>query len=163
MLKELNKEHSGFAITLEVLATLFMFTVFMSIILYTIRTMNVQRYMNTILTSTASSVSRWGGYNTQAYKNNVNSTENLLQTAQKQLEVVAPLADWGSIITCDTPSITGNNQYITVKISYHLPPVFQDMSKVTALSGDQYDMYNKTNNLSMSISIKSIMKYGNLL
>lgn len=155
----LNSKHQGFAMTLEVLAALFMITVLINLTLYNIRVMNVQRYFNTILTSTAAEASRWGGVNTRAYKANV-STTDLLTTAKSQLQEVAP--DYKSSITGTPDKISNNSDKITITIYYSLPSVFSTHSKVTSLDGSQVDMYD-SNVKKMSISIGSVMESGDLL
>lgn len=155
----LNQKHKGFAMTLEVLATLFMLTVLVNLTLYNIRVMNVQRYFNTILTSTAAQASRWGGVNTRAYKVNVLAID-LLSDAKSELVKVAP--DYSPNITGTPDKIKSNSEKITITIYYRLPSVFSTNSKVSSLSGSQVDMYNG-NTKTMSISVHSIMESGNLL
>lgn len=84
----LNEKHSGFAITIEVIVTLAMCCIFLTCTLYILKVMNVQRYMNTVMTSTATQASRWGGVNTKTYRNNVSST-SLINQAQSQLDLIA--------------------------------------------------------------------------
>lgn len=157
----LNDEHGGFAVTLEVLATLVMLFTFLVMILYFLRVMDVQRYMNTVMTSTAAQASRWGGVNSKAYRENI-STKPLLITAQEQLDSVA--SDFGATIS-GTPldKISYDGERITIKISYHLPEVFSTMSKVNGVSGNSYDSFSKTKNMSMKVSVSSIMEAGGLL
>jgi len=164
MKKLLNEEHQGFAITLEVMAALFMFTMFTTVILYTIRVMNTDRYMNTILTSTAASASRWGGTNTAAYARNVNSTQNLLTLANQQLAIVAP--DYHAQITGGPGTISYDNQLITLTLTYYLPPIFGDtggMGRVTSLNSTTSPWQQLMGPRSRSISVKSIMNSGILL
>lgn len=156
----LNEEHDGFAFQFEVLATLFMMTVFIVMTLYMLRVMNVQRYMNTVLTSTAATASRWGGVNTNAYLKNVSSTP-LLTTSQHQLDIVA--ADYGAVITGSPSRITYDSQQITVTIYYHLPPVFSTSSRVQTIQGTNYNMRNGLNNLHMTVNVNSVMSSGRLL
>lgn len=160
IVKVLNDEHNGFAVTLEVLATLFMFTMFMCTTFYILRVMNVQRYMNTILTSTAAEASRWGGTNTNAYRLNVDTTPALVK-AQQELNYLC--LDYGATITGGPSTINAIGDPITIQISYHLPPVFQTFGKVTALDGSQTDMYATTNYLGMQITVYSIMSPSKLL
>ena len=155
----LNEEHGGFAITLEVIATLAMMCVFLTMTLYFLRVMNVQRYMNTVMTSTAAQASRWGGVNTKAYSENISSTP-LLITARQQLNYAA--TDFNPIITGTPDKITSNGQKITITVKYSLPPVFSTMSNVNGVSSS-YNMYNQTRNMRMSISVNSIMESGKLL
>lgn len=155
----LMAKHQGFAMTLEVLATLFMLTTLINLTLYNIRVMNVQRYFNTILTATAAQASRWGGMDTKAYRANV-SNVNLLTIARQQLVEVAP--DYSPSIVGNPNRISSDSEKIHVTIYYRLPSVFSTHSKVTALDGSQAEMYS-SNVKSMSISIGSVMGSGDLL
>lgn len=157
--KALNEEHAGFAVTLEVLATLSMICVFVNFILYFLRVMDTQRYMNTVMTSTAAQASRWGGTNTKAYSENISSTP-LITTSQQQLNYVA--ADFNAVITGSPAKITYDSQPITISIRYSLPSVFSTMSKVNGVGGS-YDMYRDTRDMRMSVTVNSIMEAGNLL
>lgn len=159
MKRILMEKHQGFAMTLEVLATLFMLTVLINLTLYNIRVMNVQRYFNTILTSTAAQASRWGGTDTNAYRVNV-SNENLLSIARRQLVEVAP--DYHPSIVGSPDKIRSDSDKITVTIYYKLPSVFSTKSKVTAVDGSQVDMFDSKYK-SMTISIGSVMGSGELL
>ena len=156
----LEEEHAGFAITLEVLATLFMITMFISFTLYFLRVMDVQRFMNTVLTSTAEQASRWGGVNSNAYKNNI-SNEPLLTTAQTQLNSIA--SDFNPKISGTPDKINEDGDKITVKITYSLPKIFSTMSKVNSIDGNSIDTYSTLKNLHMQISVNSIMESGALL
>lgn len=165
MKKLLKEEHSGYIITFEVLATLYMLTMFIVMTLYILRVMNVQRYMNTVMTSTAAEASRWGGVNTKAYSVNV-STTPLLVTAQKELDYLC--LDFHAIIKGSPDKIIYDDHDININITYSLPSVlgpltFESMSKVTDLTGDQNDMYNVTRYMHMSVDVKSIMSSGRLL
>ena len=155
----LNEDHAGFAITLEVLATIYMLFMFVTFTLYFLRVMDVQRFMNTVMTSTAEQSARWGGVNSNAYKSNI-STEPLLITAQRQLNEIA--ADYNPSISGSPDKIQNDGDEITIKISYGLPPIFSTMSKVNSLKGS-YDAYEVTRNMSMKISVNSIMESGVLL
>lgn len=158
-IESLNKEHEGFAITFEVIATLAMFTVFTVFTLYMLRVMNVQRYMNTVMTATAAEASRWGGTNTRAYSVNVSSTP-LMVTAQNELNYVA--SDFNPKIKGTPQKITHDGDLITITVEYSLPPVFGSMSKVNSSPGT-YDMYGTVRNMKMKVSVHSIMSPGKLL
>ena len=155
----LEQKHSGFAISLEVIATLIMMCVFLNMTLYVLRVMNVQRYMNTVLTATATQASRWGGVDTKAYYSNVSNTP-LLASAQEQLTAIAP--DFNTAIAGSPDKITENGQGITITILYSLPSVFSTLSKVNG-NGDSYDMYDSTRDMHISVTVDSIMEAGKLL
>lgn len=158
--KEIASEHAGFAITLEVFATLVMMTIFLTCTLYMLRVMNTQRFMNTVLTSTASEASRWGGVNTTAYHDANPSSPLLLKTAQDELDTIAPA--FNSTITGSPGKITNNGDPITITIIYHLPSVFSTMSDVNGPSGS-YNMFTETKDMHMSITVNSVMEAGRLL
>lgn len=159
-LKEtLQEEHDGFVITVEVLCTLVMIYLFLFVMLYSLRVMNTQRYMNTVLTSTATAASRWGGVNSRPYRLNV-STTPLLTTAQQQLNYVA--GDYNPIITGSPSYVTSYSSPITIQIKYTLPSVFETFGRVTSNTGSQADMYNRTRNLGMSMTVYSVMRGGKL-
>lgn len=155
----LNEKHSGFAITIEVIVTLAMCCIFLTCTLYILKVMNVQRYMNTVMTSTATQASRWGGVNTKTYRNNVSST-SLINQAQSQLDLIA--SNFNPKITGSPNTIASSNQKITIKIEYSLPNAFEALSTVNNTSGS-YDMYTKTRDMNMQISVYSIMEPGKLL
>lgn len=156
----INEEHAGFAVTLEVLATLSMLVAFLNATLYILRVMDVQRYMNTVLTSTAAQAARWGGTDSKAYKDNVSET-SLLDNARQQLKHV--VSDFGPFIDGNPPKITYNGQPITITIEYNLPSVFSTMSKVNGIDGNSYDMYEKTKKMKMQVTVNSVMEAGKLL
>lgn len=177
----LKEEHTGFVITFEVMATLFMFCVFTVLTLYILRVMNIQRYMNTVMTSTAAQASRWGGFYTNAYKVNVNG-DHLLKIAQDELDAICPeyhaeiigyindtvvKASHNANGSWAISAIENDDDKITVSINYSLPPIFSDegkYNKVTSIDGDQFDMYESgLKDMSMSISVQSIMEAGKLL
>lgn len=161
--KEQNKEHAGFAVTFEVMFTLVLITTFLSFTLYFLRVMDVQRFMNTVMTSTAEQASRWGGVNSTAYKKNISNTP-LLTTAQNQLNYIA--RDFNPIITGSPNKIANNDDLITIKITYKLPPIFNTMSKVYGFDSNSASYENlgsQLNDMSMQISVHSIMESGKLL
>lgn len=136
-----------------------MLCVFLNFTLYMLRVMDVQRYMNTVMTSTAAQAARWGGSDSKAYKDNVSNT-SLLVNAQNQLNYVA--SDFSPIIYGGPAKITYNGQPITISIKYSLPSVFSTMSKVNGVN-KSYDLYSTTRNMSMSVSVNSVMEAGKLL
>lgn len=164
----LNKEHYGFAITLEVIVTLFMLFVFIGLCLYLLNVMNVQRYMHTVLASTASQAARWGGTDSKAYRDNI-STTPLLVTAQNQLNLAASGYGTGNngnagptIGTTTPPVITESNNKITIYIDYCYPSFFQGYSKVRNKRGTMVQMH-QSGVVRMSITVYSIMEAGKLL
>lgn len=159
MIKFLKQKHKGYAITFEVICTLLMFITFITMTLYVLRVMNVQRFMNTVMTSAAAQASRWGGNYTKAYAINVGK-DPIQAIAQEQLNTIA--GDFRPEIVISPEKITSNNDTITVVISYRLPPIFRTMSKIN-LPEASYDMYDKTKEMKMSLTVRSIMRPGPLL
>ena len=157
----IKEEHKGFLMTLEVLVTLVIMFSFVTMDLYILRVMNIQRFMNTVLTSTAEQASRWGGINSQPYKDNVNGSESLVDVAQKQLTLVAK--EYNPKVTGSPNYISKNSDKINISISYSLPSAFSTYSKVNPNGDDAYNMYEKTSNMNLSVSVNSIMKAGKLL
>lgn len=158
-----RQEHGGFATTLEFLLSLVLITMFVTMNLYIVRVMNTQRFMNTVLTSTAAQASRWGGVDTEAYKLNVSSV-GLIKNAQNQLNKIAP--GYGGSADGNCPKIWGtpnkiakNGDTITLTIRYKLPSVFNTMSRVGT-----YDMSSGIGGyLYMTVEVRSIMGAGKLL
>lgn len=159
MIKFLKQKHKGYAITFEVICTLLMFITFITMTLYVLRVMNVQRFMNTVMTAAAAQASRWGGNYTRAYEMNVGK-DPIQAIAQNQLNTIA--RDFEPEIKISPEKITLDDDTITVVISYRLPPIFGTMSKIN-LPGVSYDMYDKTKDMEMSLTVRSIMRPGPLL
>lgn len=157
--KELAAEHGGFAITFEVLCTFSMMFMMLFFILFVMMVMNGQRYMNTVLTTTAAEAARWGGVNSRAYIVNI-SNESLLTSAQNQLNAVVP--EFNARIGGVPNYITYDGQKITLWIQYSLPPFWASIGTVSGTNGN-YNMYNDVRNLSMTIQVNSIMVKGDLL
>lgn len=177
LLELLNQEHGGFAITFEVICTLTMMTTMIFLVIFLMMTMNAQRFMHTVLTTTAAEASRWGGYNTYAYHLNVNgrtdySGENLVQTANKMLISVVP--QFNPVLTCDTPKISHNGQKITVEIRYSIWDAFKSIGTVNSPSLNSgwrtLDLGTASGSggslggeMHMKIGVYSTMKAGSLL
>jgi hypothetical protein len=162
----LCEEHCGYALTLEVIATLAMASMMITLCLFIVRVMNVQRYMNTVMTSTAADAARWGGNFTKAYRMNVSSVP-LHKVAKDQLDYVAPdfftQEDDGISVTPDF--ISYDDEPIVVTIQYSLPPGVFDttMSRVNSVSGKSVNLYTKLQRMQMRVKVYSIMNGGKLL
>ena len=157
---ELKSDHAGFAMTIEVLCTLVIMWTFLTLSLYTLRVMNTQRYMNTVLTSTAIEASRFGGGDTQAFRQTV-SNQSLSSYFNNMIKNVAP--DFNTSISVTPDRITSDNEMITVTLSYQLPSVFSTMGVVNSKDGSSYNIYNDTKTQQISVTIISSMKVGDLL
>ncbi len=156
MLKELvNDEHSGFAVTLEVICTLVIITMFVIMTTYILGVMNVQRYMNTAMTSAAAEASRWGGNYTEAYKKNSSHTASISLCTYNQLKNLPFVRDVSVSIT--PTKITYDSQPITVTISYRYANAFASVGMVG--NTNMFDGNKKT----ISVTVYSVMKSGDLL
>lgn len=161
MKKLLQEEHSGFAITFEVLITVTMIFTFFFLILFVLMVMNGQRFMNTVLTSTAAEASRWGGVKTAAYASNVGGAD-IITSAQSQLNSIIP--EFFPQIKGTPNKILNDGDNITITISYKIPSAFSSFGTVARSTGGSYNMYSDlSSRQTMSIKVKSIMKAGRLL
>ena len=155
----LNEEHAGFAITFEVLITLTMIFTFLFLTLFVLMVMNGQRFMNTVLTSTAAQAARWGGVNTKAYALNVGG-KTILAEAQAKLNEIVP--EFNAIITGSPNRISSDGDFIIIKISYQLPNAWRSIG-VVQTPRRSYDMFSDLRNMHMEIRVRSVMKAGRLL
>lgn len=155
MKKLMNDEHSGFAVTLEVICTLVIVTMFVIMTTYILGVMNVQRYMNTAMTSAAAEASRWGGNYTDAYKKNSSQSDSISVCTYNQLKDLPFVSDVSVSIT--PISISYDLQPITVTVSYRYANTFASVGRVGATN--MFDSNKKT----ISVTVYSIMKSGDLL
>ena len=142
--KLLKRKIGGYAITFEVIMTLWTMSIIMTGTAYILSTLNTQRYMDTILTSTVIEISKWGGTNSNAYKAN-NFQYNLIANAQDELNRTA--GNLSPIITGGPDVVTVGQPDATCTLSWTYPSLFFMPS------------IHKT----LTISIESIMKPGKLL
>lgn len=156
----LKRKRKSFVATIEVMVTLVLITMMSSLTLYSIRVMDVQRYMNTVLTNSIAEASRWGGFDTLPYQNNVGGG-TILGKAQNDLNRFAP--DFHPKIT-GSPNKIGSTTVVQGRIDYHLPPVYGTISNIVSPStGEEFNMYEGVRNLHMQSSAHSIMQPGILL
>ena len=102
MAKIFNRKVKGYAITFEVIFTIVLLIMMIDLILYCLVTLDTQRYMSTVITSTIIESAKWGGTNNAATQ--VNRIGDIIETSQKQLELVAAKFK---------PAIAGGPDYIT--------------------------------------------------
>ena len=155
----LEQKHAGFAITFEVLCTLAMLFTMLFMTIFVLMVMNGQRFMNTVLTTTAAEASRWGGTETRAYAVNVGGP-SLLVSARSQLSSVVP--EFDPRIDGGPPYIVNDGDKIWVEIRYSLPSPWASIGKVTGRDRT-VDLYSQLRNMSMRIEVHSIMGSGGLL
>lgn len=171
IVNQLQEEHGGFAITFEVICTMAMLTTMIFLTLFLLMTMNAQRYMHTVLTTTASEASRWGGNNTRAYQLNVDSSKTIQQNAQENLQRV--VSQFNPVIRVTPEKISVDGEEITVELRYSIWEAFKSFGTVQSptLSGwGSYDLGSASGvggtlggEMRMSINVSSIMKVGTLL
>lgn len=163
MCKVLKNEHSGFAITLEVLFTLCTLFTFLTMFLYITRVMNLQRYMNTCLTSAAIQAARYGGNNTKAFHENVHSGSvsayytDKLNSIAKDYSGTFTGAQANLYLQISPEKIEYDTEPIHLTLTYTIPGVFSSYSKI-----GHYDMYDG-NSKTIRLTVNSIMKAGDLL
>lgn len=164
--KSLKQKHGGFAMTVEVIATMALISVFVSLTLFILQAMNAQRYMNTVVASTATQAARYGGVNTTAYKASTEDTKSLLQDAKTQVDSILPNSVWHFTITGSPDKITNTNSWIEIKATYTLPNPFGSISKVTDTDNSQIDLMDSSflgGTRSITMKVRSLVKAGDLL
>ena len=163
MNKTLKDEHCGFAISLEVMLTLCVLFSFFSFFLYTSRIMNLQKYMNTCMTSAAIQASRYGGNSTKAFRVNVTGGTTISDYYNTKLNQISK--EFGSFtgaqanfnLSVSPERINYDGQQITVRLTYQIPGSFSSYSKV--FNTDMYDNGHKY----YEIKVNPIMRAGELL
>jgi len=83
-MKFFKRRVKGYAITLEVIFTLMIFSIFVSMTMFTMTALDSQRYMNSILTSTLIQGAKSGGFN-NSYTI-INGLGDIQYTAQKEID-----------------------------------------------------------------------------
>lgn len=154
----MKEKHKGFAATLEVMVTMAMLMMFMLVTVYTVRITNAQRYMNTVITSTAASAARWGGVNSNAFKKNVGSGMDGITLAKQQLGSL--VNEYNIKFTKSADTITTDDGAITVGITYELPYIGELRNVENGL--DKTSGISRTK-MSMSVTVYSVMEKGKLL
>ena len=157
----LNEEHNGFATTLEVMLTLVVIVMFLTLNLFILKVMNVQRFMNTVLTTTAAEGSRWGGLETNIYRENSRSEITLLEQANQNLESYFK----DDLYEIYQPKLSGtskinDDRQVTVTINYYIPAPFIDLIN---WNGDNNNKAVLGNEREMSVTVTSIVEPGILL
>lgn len=160
-----NKKHGAFAISIEILVTLIMFTQITAFTFYSMRVMNGQRYLQTILYASAVQGSRWGGNNTNAWKNATGKEQSISDWYTNKLQ--GSYSDFSPVLTI-TPDKIDSSMQVSATLSYQWPPFFQSGAKVMGSNGS--GISGQTNQASwmggrkqIQVKIPSIMKNGTLL
>lgn len=133
-MKFFKKKKKGYAVTLEVLCSVLAIFIIAHATLNILNMMNAQRYMTTVLTSTASMVARWGGTSTNSYYENVYNGAagpRIDDLANRELErVLNPKYKYirnGAAIPyiVATPyAVTPGNTIISVTLTWKYPTMF---------------------------------------
>lgn len=151
----MKESQSGFAITIEVMVSLLTVTLIMLNTTYLLTAMNTQRYMNTVLTSTAAEASRWGGVDTKAYRANVSDT-SIISRAQSNMSDIP--VGYCPRISGTPKTISDNSEIITITIDYNLPGIFEMSGNKTS-----YESGCPGAKMQMKVNINSVMEAGKLL
>lgn len=132
-----NDERPGFAITFEIMMVTLLAATVISIIIYFIEVMNVERFFFDVTASTCTAASRYGGDKSRAYYFQVESNNNgsikhaktISENADLFLSSIAARSDRETggyvfdpvdgryIIVSDAPD---ENGYVTVQLQYRL-------------------------------------------
>lgn len=143
-MKQLKQKRKGYAITLEVIFTVMIISAMFNSTAYILTTLNTQRYMNTILTSTTIQVAKWGGTSSKAYEAN-GMKYDPIQNAQKELDRTASM--FKPKISGEPKKVTTGNTKVSVSLRWRYPGLFF------------IDPIDKT----LTLKMESIMRPGDLL
>lgn len=144
MKRSLNRKIKGYAITLEVIFTIAMFATFFNATIYLLNALNVQRYMDTVLTSTVIQAAKWGGTNSNAYLAN-GMNYSILDNARQQLSDLP--RGFSASISATPEKISKEQRNVEVTVKWKLPSFFGFPSK----------------NITATSEMEAIMKPGGLL
>lgn len=120
--KSLKSKRKGYAITLEVIMTLALIAMMLEVTTWLMSTMNAQRYMNTVVTSTTAQIAKWGGTDSKAYEAN-GMTYNIIENSQRELDNIVP-ESFDATISGGPSVISENNSKVYSKVSWNYPTVF---------------------------------------
>lgn len=141
----MKRKRKGYMITLEVAVTILTLSLFIQATTYILLTLNTQRYVDTVLTTTAIQTSKWGGTNSNAYFAN-GMDYDVVANAQRELDRNLD-PKFKAKITASPSKVTTSNNKVVCTISWTYPGIFF-MPEI-----------DKT----VTIKLDSIMKPGNLL
>jgi hypothetical protein len=147
----LKKKKKGYAVTFEVIMSLWMMSIIISCTGYLLSLFDASRYMSTILTSTIISIAEYGGTNTNAYIAN-DVSENIIQNSQDQLDKLSPIITANISGSPDKISKQNQNVYCTLNWTYNNDNRFNIGTII-------FPSKTKT----ITISMNGIMHYGKLL
>lgn len=163
----LNKKRKGYAIAFEVMITLVLITLYIQVTLYSLVMLNAERYMNSVLTSTAIQTAKWGGTHTNAYLvNQVGGVSgNMGTTIQDNANALLAREGYdrmfGASILAGPKCIDENNDQITVTLRYKMPRF--TVFSMRFVQGDQGYSQMGGDTMTYSIKMHSIMRPGKLL
>jgi len=150
--KIFNRKVKGYAITFEVIFTIVLLIMMINFILYCLVTLDTQRYMSTVITSTIIESAKWGGTNNTATR--INGIGDIIETSQKQLELVA--AKFHPVITGGPEYITNSTQKVWCELEWTYPGL-------NIFFNIKAKPIDKKGNNSLYIEMDPIMRPGGLL
>ena len=118
MKRIIKRKVKGFVLTFELIMTLAMMSVFMTITLFYLSAFDAQRYMNTVLTSTIIQMSNCGGYSNRYTR--LNGINNVLDAANNEL---SRLQGYNARISGSPDSISVSNQKVQAKLEWRYPKI----------------------------------------
>lgn len=157
----LKQNHKGFAISIEILLTMVMFTQITAFTFYSIRVMNGQRFLSTILYNSAVQASKWGGNDTKAWHSATGYAQTISTFYSNKIS--SSYKQFNPTLTITPDKITDNNVEITTTLSYSWPSFFKSGAIVNSgnVKVDNSTWMNKR--VTQTVKINSIMNPGKLL
>ena len=143
--KVFRKKVKGFAFTLEVIMSLALLAFILNVSTYSMYALNAQRYMDTILTSTAIQAAKWGGTNNSVTQ--INGVPDIIQEANRNLESYAP--DFNAKMSGTPKAVSANNNKVTITLDFDYPEMVVPFFNL--------------GHVQTSITMDSIVKGGNLV
>lgn len=156
-----KQNHKGFAISIEILLTMVMFTQITAFTFYSIRVMNGQRFLSTILYNSAVQASKWGGNDTKAWHNATGHAETISTFYSNKIS--SSYQQFNPVLNITPDRITDNNVEITTTLSYSWPSFFKSGAIVNSGKVKVDNSTWMNNRVNQTVKINSIMNPGKLL
>ena len=119
-MKFFKRRVKGYAITLEVIFTLMIFSIFVSMTMFTMTALDSQRYMNSILTSTLIQGAKSGGFNNSYTR--INGLGDIQYTAQREIDKLNEILG-DPKIECGPDVITRPGEKVWCTIDWQYPGI----------------------------------------
>lgn len=155
MKKVIIRKVKGYVLTFEVIFTLAMMFTLMTITLYFLSALDAQRYMNTILTSTAIQMSKSGGRSNSYTR--LNGIEDIISSSQNELDRSMD-GSFNAKIDGTPAAVTSTGEKVYVKLTWEYPPlniVGYGFNIGDEIAGNKIEMYE--------IYMDSLVEPGGLL